>query len=59
MAAAHGKRTDGWASLGHFERYAHRYDAKISAEGRVQRVDILIKRGSRKAEMMRQLLRQG
>ena len=31
MAAAHSKRTDGWASLGHFQRYAHRYAAKISA----------------------------
>ena len=32
MAAAHDKRTDGWASPGHFQRYAHRYAAKIRAE---------------------------
>ena len=32
MAAAHDKRTDDWASPEHFQRYGHRYAAKIGAE---------------------------
>ena len=32
MAAAHDKRTDEWASPEHFQRYGHRYAAKIGAE---------------------------
>ena len=32
MAAARDKRTDDWASPGHFHRYAHRYSMKIRAE---------------------------
>ena len=31
MAAAHDKRTDDWASLEHFHRYAYRYATKIRA----------------------------